>query len=129
MKLKKADMVLIAAILCVAVVGLGVWLLTRQEGAFVVVKQGKGDTAKVIAELPLAENTELDIEDGKGGRNHLVIQDGVAYVVDANCPDRICVESYRKGARYDGETIVCLPHELIVVIQGGERPDMDNKVQ
>ena len=129
MKLKKADLILIVAVLCAAFVGLGYWILTRQEGACVVIRQGKGDAAKVVAELPLDEDAELLIDDGKGGTNRLVIQDGVAYVTEANCPDRICVESYRKGVSYDGETIVCLPHELIVAIEGGEQPDVDPRVQ
>ncbi len=129
MKLKKADWMLICVILCAALVGLGYWILTRQEGALVVVRQGKGDAARVIAELPLDQDAELDIDDGRGGTNHLVIRDGVAYVTTANCPDKICVESYRQGIRYNGETIACLPHELIVAVEGGKSSGVDNRVQ
>ena len=41
----------------------------------------------------------------------------------ADCPDQVCV---RQGAvRYNGESIVCLPHRLIVSIEGGVENGVD----
>ena len=129
MKLKKADVILIAVIFCAALAGLGYWYLTREEGARAVVTRETEEGTVIVADLPLSEDTEMEIEGPDGDRNYLVIRDGAAYITEANCPDRICVESYRSGIRYDGETIICLPHKLVVEIVGGDAPDVDNVVK
>ena len=47
-----------------------------------------------------------------GGTNILVIEDGAAYIREADCPDKTCV---RKGKlRYVGQSSVCLPNRLSV---------------
>ena len=56
---------------------------------------------------------EVVIDDGKN-TNTLVIKDGMAYISHANCPDKICV-AHRPISK-TGETIVCLPHRLVVEI-------------
>lgn len=60
--------------------------------------------------------------DGKyhlnGGTNVLLVQDGSARMVDANCPDGLCV---KQGAvRYTGQCITCLPNKLTVTVVGGD---------
>ena len=56
---------------------------------------------------------EFVINDGKN-TNTLVIKDGSAFISHANCPDKICV-AHRPISK-TGETIVCLPHKLVVEI-------------
>ena len=51
--------------------------------------------------------------------NILEIKDGRIRMIDADCPDRLCV--YEAAASRTGETIVCLPHKLSVRILGGDR--------
>ncbi len=58
-------------------------------------------------------DTEVLIKDGEN-TNLLVIKNGEAYIKEANCPDKICV-AHRKISK-TGETIVCLPHKLVVEI-------------
>lgn len=48
--------------------------------------------------------------------NILEIQDGKAVMIEATCPDHLCMEQYPIGE--DGGTIVCLPNK--VVIEGGK---------
>ena len=92
--------------------------LTRQAGGTVSVRID----GKAVMELPLSEDAEL-VLGGGGHTNTLVIRDGKARVVEASCPDRICV---RQGAiQYAGESIVCLPHRLVVTVEGGPPPDID----
>ena len=46
------------------------------------------------------------------------VSGGRVRVRDADCPDRLCV---RMGwVSRDGESIVCLPHKLVVTVRGGE---------
>ena len=38
-------------------------------------------------------------------------------MAEADCPDRLCVR--RGPVRYAGETIICLPHKLVVTVRSG----------
>lgn len=58
-------------------------------------------------------DNEVVINDGEN-TNTLVIKDGTAFISHANCPDKICV-AHRPISK-TGETIVCLPHKLVVEI-------------
>lgn len=118
LKTHRNDAILIAALLLAAGV-LALWLgLTRQAGGVARV-QIDGET---VLELPLGQDTQVVLGDG-GHTNTLVIKNGAAQVIAADCPDQVCV---RQGAiRYSGESIVCLPHKLIVSIEGGGTNDVD----
>ena len=91
---------------------------TRKSGGYVSV-QVDGET---VMELPLDKAAQVVL--GEGGRtNTLVIRNGTAQVTEAGCPDQVCV---RQGAvQYAGESIVCLPHRLIVSIEGGAGSGVD----
>ena len=69
---------------------------------------------KVTATYPLSENAEHVIET-KHGRNVLSIKDGKASVTDADCPDLVCVG--HRAVSDAGESIVCLPHRLVIEIR------------
>lgn len=118
LKAHKNDIVLISVLLAAAG-GLALFLLlTRQAGGRARV-QVDGET---VMELPLSEDTRIVLGEG-GHTNTLVIQNGTAQVVEAACPDQVCV---RQGAvQYAGESIVCLPHKLIVSIEGGQESGID----
>ena len=66
---------------------------------------------------PLDAQTPIETwVDGVDGRNYIVIRDGVCSVTEADCPDRLCV---RQGTiSRAGEQIICLPHHLVVSIEG-----------
>lgn len=106
------DILLIAALLLVAVVG-GIYLLFfRSEGNMVTVTVD----GKPYGEYALSENITKDIYTGENGEqcNRLVIRDGKAFVETATCPDGICV-SHRAIFRH-GESIVCLPNGVVVTV-------------
>ncbi len=60
-----------------------------------------------------------------GGSNTLVIENGEAWVSEANCPDKVCM-GMGKISR-NGEFIACLPNRLIVIVEGGEQSPFDGK--
>ena len=118
LKTHRNDAILIAALL-LAGGALLLWLgLTRQAGGLARV-QIDGET---VMELPLSQDARVELgEPGHG--NLLIIENGTARVERADCPDQVCV---RQGAvRYNGESIVCLPHKLIVSIEGGVENGVD----
>ena len=113
-KTLKNDIVLIAALLLVALAAWGLLRLTRARGAEAVVTV---DGATVAA-LPLSEDAVLTVGEGQGFSNVIEVSGGRVRVRDADCPDRLCV---RTGwVSRDGESIVCLPHKLVVTVRGGE---------
>ena len=110
---------LLAAVLLLLGGALSLFLrLTRQAGGTVTVRID----GEAVMELPLSEDARLVLGEGEH-TNTLVIAGGTARVIEASCPDQICV---RRGAvQYAGESIVCLPHKLVVTVQGGAGNGLD----
>ncbi len=109
--MKKADIFLAGGALALAA---GVYLFysagAEAGGGAEVTVDGKS-----AAFLPLNENDSIRIETPQG-YNIVAVEDGTVMVTDADCRDQICVE-HKKISR-TGETIVCLPHKLVVEITG-----------
>lgn len=120
--MKKADFIVIAVV--AVVVGVLLFFLygvNSNSGSYVRVEVD----GKVIDTLDLNEDTTLEIESANGGTNTLVIKDGKAKVTEANCPDGICTN--HKEINKNGESIICLPHKLVVTVvnekSGGDDVD------
>ena len=119
------DLILAAVIFVIAAAGLLLWRMNRAEGGSVAVLIDGVQTAS----YPLSEDREVAIATGADGehRNLLVIEDGKAYIREADCPDEICVKT--RAAAYVGETIVCLPHRLVIeIVAEDTAPDLDATV-
>ena len=109
---KRSDLYLICGCLLAALILCGLWLLLRRDGETVVVEQNGKETAR----YDLGEDRTVKIE-GEGGYNLLVIENGEAWLSEADCPNLLCVKTGK--IRYAGQSIVCLPHKLAVRIAGG----------
>lgn len=72
---------------------------------------------------PLSKDTTVKIELQDGSYNLLVIEDGAASVEEASCPDKVCVR--HKPVDKNGETLVCLPNQVVVEIKNGEASEVD----
>ena len=110
--MKKRDIILIASILAVAIALFLIVELTKEDGAGVTVKV---DGVKVD-EYSLSADGTYPLN---GGTNILVIENGKAYLSDANCPDKLCV--HQGKISMTGETITCLPNKLTVSVFGAEQ--------
>lgn len=111
-KTLKNDILLIAALLIAALVAWGALRLTRERGGEAIVTVD----GELAATIPLTVDATLPIGSGKGFLNVVEVSGGRVRVSEADCPDRLCV---RQGwISYDGESIVCLPHKLIVTVRG-----------
>ena len=108
------DIILAAVILVIAAAGLLFVKLTKVEGNNVIVKINGAEAAS----YSLEDDVRYEIKTGKNNENInvLVIKNGKAYITEADCPDGICKE-YRPIS-YVGETIVCLPHKVVIEITG-----------
>ena len=109
--MKKADFIIIAATVSVALI-LFVFLygVNSSSGAYVQIEID-GEITEV---LPLDTDAVRVIETDNGGENTLVIKDGTAEVTEANCPDGTCKN--HRAIRRNGETIICLPHKVVIAV-------------
>ena len=107
------DLILVAVLL-VAALALFFGLRSRQAR-----DTGSGAQAVVTVEgrevgrYPLSKNDTFPLN---GGTNILVVENGEAWVSEANCPDKVCM-GMGKISR-NGEFIACLPNRLLVVVEG-----------
>ena len=106
---KRADLLLFFAVIIVGAVIFLVYRLSLSQGKIVRVSVD----GEVLCELPLEEDVTREFGTPYG-TNTIVIKDGEASVKEADCPDKICVK--HKAVSMSGETIICLPHKLVVEV-------------
>lgn len=121
MKKIRADIILIAALLVAGGIIAAILMLGSKGGDTVIVKVD----GQVVKELQLNADAEYVIEGVDGGQNKLIIQDGSAWMSEADCPDKLCVNMGRINRA--GQSIVCLPHKVVVEIASsdGSEPEVD----
>ncbi len=116
--MKRWDIILIAITLLAAAGIYFFYMGNAKEGGTAVITVD-GD---VFDTLPLDEHTKLRVET-PWGYNVVTVTDGSVSVTDADCRDSICVN--HKKITKTGETIVCLPHKMVVEIEGGDESETD----
>ena len=118
-KLKK-DLILLSGILLTAFL---LWMVpsffNREEPARVRIYQD----GKQTADYPLGENLVTSISFEEEHYNLILIEDGKVSVADADCPDQLCVR--QRSSSGNGESIICLPHRLVVQIESEEERKLD----
>ena len=115
------DLILVGALLIAALLVLLV-IRNRQErktrtDAVVTVRTADGDEV-----YPLNKDGVFSLN---GGTNTLVIENGEAWVSEANCPDKVCMGMGKISK--NGEFIACLPNQVIIVVEGGEESPVDGR--
>ena len=110
------DLILIGVLFAVSLAVLLITTLTRRDGGYVEIEK----SGKVIASYSLSINAEYELN---GGTNILVIENGEAYLKDANCPDKTCVKTGK--IRYVGQSIICLPNEISITVRGNSDGGVD----
>ena len=106
--MKKIDKILAAGLLLTAVL-LGIFLFAgKEEGTWAVV------TIDGTEYGSYALDKEQTIDLGTG--NHLEIRGGEIRMTEADCPDQRCV--HQGVISTAQERLVCLPHRLVVRVEG-----------
>lgn len=119
----KGDLVIVGIILLLAATFFLINVIrdsqSSGEGEVLVIRDGS-----VTASYPLSEDITVTLwNEERTHYNLLMIRDGSAEISDANCPDKICVRS--RAIERDGESIICLPHKLVLSIHSERKRDMD----
>ena len=117
--LKRNDYLLAAVILLAALLLFLLLSFGMAPGARIRI-QVDGEEYGVYS---LAEEQKIQIGDG----NTVQIQNGAARMEWADCPDQVCV-NHREVSR-DGESIICLPNQVVVSIESMEESDVDGIAQ
>ena len=109
-RIKKGDILLLLGILFFSALFFGaVRLFASKGGVAVVTVNGE----KHIT-LDLSEDREETITTDLG-TNTIRVKDGEVSVISADCPDKLCEK--HSAIHLSGETIVCLPHKLVVEVK------------
>lgn len=114
----KKDIILISIILLLAIVLLFIYKINTTKGNSVEVSLD----GKIIYNLPLNKNVTKTIS-SQLGENILIIDNGYAKIIEADCPDKLCIN--QKSISNVGETIICLPHKLIIKITNNKNIESD----
>lgn len=118
--MKKNDVKLITVLLGAAVLLLLAMFFLKKNtvnGEAVILIQGVE-----CGRYPLSEDCKVQIP-GLLGENTLTISDGMAFMSEAVCPDKICMEFGK--IHYNTEMIVCRPGGIVVMIENSEVSELD----
>lgn len=113
--MKRNDWLLMGAVLLAAALWWGFTEWQSRSGAAtqVLVWQDR----QLIGTYPLNSPDTLDIPaDTDGGHNLIRIENGTVRMVEADCPDQVCVHT--QAIRGPGQSIVCLPNRIMVEVAG-----------
>lgn len=114
--MKRNDWILIGIVVVIALLfgGMQFFKSVDVDGIVQVTVDGE-----MYGEYSLDENTDIPIDD----TNYLSIKNGKATMIEASCPDQLCVQ--QKSISKDGESIICLPNKVIATVIGGKESEID----
>lgn len=122
--MKKLDMIIITFFVCLAV-GLGLFFMIGKKDNYnekYAVIYVKGQLYKRITLTEDMKKESFNIKTDLGENIVEVEKDGIR-IIDADCPDEICVKDGFKDKV--GDVLVCLPHKIVIEIKGEKNSDID----
>lgn len=122
--MKKKDMILIAVVLVIALISFMMIKVTQKDGKEVIVTVNGEEVYKTS--IKKEQTYKIPV---KNGTNIMQIKDGKVTMKQADCKDQICAD--HKAIEKSGETIVCLPHKVVIEIksQNGKEQELDGVTQ
>lgn len=117
---------IIVAVLLVVAFGSAAFILINNQKTYAKTE------VEIKVEGKLVKRVHLDTVTGtqqipiqnKYGKNIIQIKDGSVSIIDADCPDKICVKD--GSIHKPGQVLVCLPHKLIIEIKGNNNSETDD---
>ena len=106
-------MILIVVFLLIAAALFVTLKLNEKEGSVAVITLNGEEYGR----YPLSEEREIKIET-EDGYNIVLIRDGMVDVIEADCPNLICVNAHE--IKNTGETITCVPNRVSVTVVGDD---------
>lgn len=122
--LKKLDIVIIVLLICLSFTPHLIFAKTWSKDYSSTYANIK-ISGKVYKDIPLSSTygEKTFVIDTDHGKNTITIKGDTIQIVEADCHDDLCV---KQGAICKvGQSVICLPHELIIEIKGEESSDSD----
>lgn len=118
---RKGDILVLGLLLAAALLS---WLIPHMTGndtpgGEVVVFRDENE----IGRYSLSEDDTIAVRGTDDGYNLILISGAAVRVTDADCPDKLCVR--QRSISKSGESIICLPHKLVITIDSPEESDID----
>lgn len=125
--IKKMDIVIIAVLLIISFTPHLIFFKTSQKGSknnYAIIKvDGKIHKKIDLSKVKKSEKVNLNLPNGK---NTLLVENNSIEMKSANCNDALCVK--QGNISKVGQTIICLPHKLIIEIKGDELDSKDDLI-
>ena len=125
--IKKMDIVIIAVLILLSFTPHLIFFKTSQKGSknnYAIIKvDGKIHKKIDLSNVKNNEEVNLNLPNGK---NTLLIKNNNIEMKSANCNDALCVK--QGNISKVGQTIICLPHKLIIEIKGDELDSKDDLI-
>lgn len=121
-KKRRLDIIILIVLIVIAI---GSWI------AVTVLFDVNGDYVEVIVDnhvqkvISLNDDGEYQVDDGEYS-NIITIKNREVYMKSSDCTDQICVKQGK--IKKQGESIICLPHKLVIRIASEEYPEVDSNV-
>ena len=120
MKRVRNDCILILIIVLLAG---GFWLVqylnaAQKEAVLRIYQNGE-----LTGEYDLSQPRTIPVTGMEDSYNLVLIEDGTVRVTDADCPDQLCMK--QRSISKNGESIICLPHKLVLQIHAKEEGTLD----
>ena len=121
--IRKADIVLFCFLILSAGISAALILfrLSGTAGDVVITLNGNP-----YGTYSLEEDRRIEIS-GENYHNVVLIENGSVRMQSSDCHNQICVN--HMPISRSGESIICLPHRIVVRIQGGKEADVDAVAQ
>jgi hypothetical protein len=124
--MKKGDKITAIVIACIIVISsIGVFAymnIIKGSRHIAEIKQdGKVIRTIDLDKIDTAEEIKITYNDGY---NIIRVENGRIKIIDADCPDKLCVKT--GWITESGQSVICLPHKLIIKIQGGSKEIDEN---
>lgn len=121
--MKKGDKIVAIVVFTIIIISFSFLFLYKciyKNKTIATIKQD-GVVIKKINLSSIKQKKEITIKTSDGKYNKVIVEPNKIRIVDADCPNKICV---KQGWIYSGgQTIVCLPHKLIITIDGKSEVD------
>lgn len=120
-RIGRNDIIFISTLLILIIIFLFVFYSKyNTSGSYVTITVD----GKQYGRYRLDEDKEIKIKNASGKvTNILLIKDNCVNMIEANCPDKLCVN--QKAISKEKETIVCLPNKVVVTVESDDESDFD----
>ena len=122
--IRRGDVIIVVVLMIASFLPLGVFSYrqaTADEATIQAVVKVDGEIVKVFDLVDDGETEIFHYHDDHGHENTIVRNGASVEMIEANCGDQVCVRMNAIDAV--GETILCLPHRLLVEVTSDEPVD------